>query len=113
MAELFRQPARGPACGLGGLVEAGGFLRQRLAQQGHVVARPLGGERGLVDVVAQGLQHLARLLGGQRRRRDQRLGQAPGPAGFGRQPGALPDRMGHHDGEPGRGEGDQGVDRQP
>ena len=108
--QLLNQTAGGTARDVGRVGQAGGFLNQSLAQQGHVVSRTFGGDRGQVDVVAQRLKHSACLLGCQGRRSDQGFGQFAGTAGLGGQSGPLTHRMGQHDGQAYRGQGDQGID---
>ena len=73
----------------------------------------LGGQGGLINVVAQGLQHLAGTLCRERGGGQQGLGQVAGALRLGGQTGALPHRMGQQDRQTGRGQGDHGEEGQP
>ncbi len=109
-AQTLGQAAGGAAGVFGGFVQAVGFLRQGFAQQGHVVARPFGGQRRVVDVGTQRMQNLAGLAGGQGGGGDQGFGQITCALGFGGQTCALAHGMGQHDGQTRWGQRDQGVD---
>ncbi|MND81317.1 hypothetical protein D3C80_731080 [compost metagenome] len=111
-AQLIGQATGGAARALGGFIQTNGFLGQGLAQQGHVVAGALGGQGGLIDVAAQAGQHLSSLVRRQGGRADQGFGHVAGAAGFLRQAGALTHGVRQHDGQTGRGQGDQGVNGQ-
>lgn len=67
----------------------------------------------MVDIATQGLEHFSCLPRREGGRSNEGLRQVTSSPGFGGQAGALPDRVGQHDGQSGRGQGDQGVDGDP
>ncbi|MNI08396.1 hypothetical protein D3C73_614320 [compost metagenome] len=110
--QLFGEAPRRAAGQLGRFVEQAGFLDEGLAQRRQVVAGALGRLGGAVDVVAQGVQHLPRLIGGQGGRPDQGVGHFAGAPRLLRQSRSLTHGVGQKDGEAYRRQQDQGVNRQ-